>query len=137
MEKEIMALTHPIPTQFAERIYENNKTVFVSKRQLKNVSPGDKFVIYESHGARAYTGWADIKSITKMSPRRIIMTYKDDLILTGEEFREYSKDKKYMSVIEFKNFEMFKNKVVPKRFVSMSGKYIYKDEFNHIIENKD
>ncbi len=137
MEKEIKGVTHPIPTKFAERIYKGNKNVFVSKRHLQKVSPGDKFVIYESHGARAYTGWADIKFITKMSPRNISMTYKDDLILTREEFREYSRDKKYMNVIEFKNFEMFKNKVVPKRFVSMSGKYIYDDEFNYIIKNKD
>lgn len=137
MEKEIMGLTHPIPTEFAKRIYKNNKTVFVSKRHLKKVNPGDKFVIYESHGARAYVGWADIKSTTKMNPRTIIKNYKDDLMLTREEFREYSKNKKYMSILEFKNFEMFKNKVIPKRFVSMSGKYIYKDEFNYIIENKD
>lgn len=132
-----MAVTHPVPTKFAERIYNNNKTVFVSKRHLGNVSSGDKFIIYESHGAKAYTGWADIKLITKMNPRTILRKYKDSLMLTHEEFKEYSKDKKYMNLIEFKNFEMFKNKVVPDRFVSISGKYIYEEEFNQIIRNKD
>ncbi len=132
-----MAVTHPVPTEFAERIYTGKKTVFVSKRHLGNVSPGDKFVIYESHGARAYTGWADIKLITKMNPRTILKEYKDVLMLTRDEFKEYSKDKKYMNLIEFENFEKFKKKVVPKRFVSISGKYIYKDEFDQIIKNKD
>lgn len=137
MEKEIMAVTHPVPTEFAERIYKDNKTVFVSKRHLGNVSPGDKFVVYESHGARAYTGWADIKLITKMNPRTILKEYKDGLMLARAEFKEYSKNKEYMNLIEFENFEMFKKKVVPKRYVSISGKYIYKDEFNQIIKNKD
>lgn len=132
-----MAVTHPVPTEFAERIYKDNKTVFVSKRHLGNVSPGDKFVVYESHGARAYTGWADIKLITKMNPRTILKEYKDGLMLTRAEFKEYSKNKEYMNLIEFENFEMFKKKVVPKRYVSISGKYIYKDEFNQIIKNKD
>ena len=43
-----------------ERIYKNGKTVFVGKSHLGKVSKGDKFIIYESHGAKAYTGWADI-----------------------------------------------------------------------------
>ena len=41
-----------------------------------------------------------------------------------------------MNIIEFENFEMFKNPVIPKRFVAVSGKYIYEDEFNIINRNK-
>jgi len=38
-----------------------------------------------------------------------------------------------MNVIEF---EKFKKSVIPKRFVAVSGKYIYEDEFKMIEKNK-
>ena len=62
---KIVGVSHPIPTEYAERIYNEGKTVFVNRRGLTKVSEGDKFIVYESYGAKAYTGWADIKSIGK------------------------------------------------------------------------
>ena len=136
MEK-IKGVTHPIPTEYAERIYNKGKTVFVSKKQLGKVKKGDKFIIYESHGARAYTGWADVVSIQKMKPTAITRNYKNQLMITTEELKEYAKNRTEMNVIEFENFQKFKKPVVPKRFVAVSGKYIYEDEFKMIKKNKD
>ena len=134
--KDIKGVTHPIPTEYAERIYNNEKTVFVSKSHLGKVEKGDKFIIYESHGAKAYTGWADIVSIQKMKPAAITRNYKDQLMITAEELKEYAKNKSEMNVIEFENFQKFKKPVVPKRFVTVAGKYIYEDEFKMIEKNK-
>lgn len=58
------------------------------------------------------------------------------MMITNKELQEYGKDKTEMNVIEFENFEKFKNPVKPKRFVSISGKYIYKDEFRFIENSK-
>ena len=134
---KIKGVSHPIPTIFAERIYNYGKTVFVSKSYLGKVSPGDKFIIYESHGAKAYTGWADIKSIGKQKTNSITRKYGSKLMVTKDEFQEYAKGNPEMNVIEFENFEKFKKPVVPKRFVAVSGKYIYEDEFKTIVKNKD
>jgi hypothetical protein len=134
---EIFGLTHPIPEKFANRIYEDKKTVFVGKSFLNKVKIGDKFVIYESHGKKAYTGWANIKLITQMQPSEIIKKYGDKLIINEKEFREYSKNRNKLTIIEFESFQKFKNIVIPKRWVSLSGKYIYKDEFEFILNNKD
>ena len=90
---EIKGVTHPIPTEYAERIYNDEKTVFISKRQLGKVSKGDKFIIYESHGAKAYTGWADILSIQKMKPTAITGKYKNQLMVTAEELKDYAKNR--------------------------------------------
>lgn len=133
---KIVGVCHPVPKNFAERIYNQNKNVFVSKAQLGKVNPGDKFVIYESRGAKAYTGWADIKSIAKENTRSILKKYGNNLIVTEVEFREYSKNKKEMNVIVFHNFEKFKTPVKPKKFVTVMGKYIDEDEFKKIDENK-
>jgi len=134
--KEIKGVSHPVPTEYAERIYTEGKTVFVGKSYLGKVSPGDKFIIYESHGAKAYTGWANIKSIGKQKTGTISMKYGNKLIITKEELNEYAKGKPEMNVIEFENFEKFKNPVVPQRFVAVSGKYIYEDEFKTIEKSK-
>ena len=134
--KGIKAVSHPIPTEYAERIYNEGKTVFVSKSYLGKVSEGDKFIIYESHGAKAYTGWADIKSIGKQKTSNISRKYGTRLMITKEELQEYAKGKLEMNVIEFENFEKFKNPVKPSRFVTVAGKYIYEDEFKTIEKNK-
>lgn len=131
-----LGVTHPVPKKFAERIYQGDKNVFVGKRCLCKVNPGDKFIIYESHGTRAYTGWATIKFIGKMNKTSILRKYSDKLMLSKEELGKYSRRRFEMFVIEFENFEKFKNPVKPKKFVTMGGKYIYEDEFKFIDENK-
>lgn len=133
---KIVALAHPIPTEYAKRIYNEGKTVFVGKSYLGRVSPGDKFIIYESRGARAYTGWADIKSIGKQKTNTIASKYGKKLMITKEELQEYAKGKSEMNVIEFENFEKFKNPIKPTRFVTVAGKYIDKNEFKTIEKNK-
>lgn len=135
-KNRIVGVSHPVPTEIAERIYNQNKNVFVSKKQLGKVSVGDKFIIYESHGAKAYTGMGDIEFIGKLKPNQIIQKYKSKLMITSEELKEYSKHNDSMNVIEFKNFEKFANPVTPKRYVSVGGKYIYEDEYEYITRNK-
>ena len=133
---KIHGLSHPIPTKYAKRIYNDGKNVFVGKSHLGKVSKGDKFIIYESQGAKAYTGWADIVRVVKMKPSDIITKYSDRLMITSYELNEYAKNRKEMNVIEFENFKKFNNPVVPKRFVALRGKYIYENEFELIKKNK-
>lgn len=131
-----VGVTHPVPTEYAERIYNEKKTVFVSKSYLGKVSEGDKLIIYESQGAKAYTGWADIVSLGKMKTSQILRKYGNRLFITKEEFNEYSKNKDQMNVIVFKNFEKFDNPVKPERFVTVAGKYIDENELEMIMSNK-
>ncbi|MEN6552010.1 MAG: DUF365 domain-containing protein [Methanobacterium sp.] len=132
---EFMAITRPLPTEYAERIY-NGKTVFVGKSYPRQAAPGDKFILYESHGERAYTGWADIKTIEELKPSDIPRKYGKELIISPEELKEYAKNRQKMTIIELENFEKFKTPVKPERFVSISGKYIYKDEYEMILDKK-
>jgi len=134
---KIVGVSHPIPTEIADRIYKRKKNVFVGKRCLCKVSRGDKFVIYESQGARAYTGWADIKYIGKIKTNSVTRQYGKKLMITADEFKEYSKGRKEMFVIEFENFEKFKKPVKPSGYyVTVAGKYIYEDEYEMIKSRK-
>lgn len=133
---EIKGISHPILKKYAERIYNDGKTVFISKICLTKASPGDKFIIYESRGSKAYTGWADIKSIGKQEKRTIAEKYGDKLMLTKKELYEYAKGKSEMNIIELENFIKFRKPVVPKHFVTVAGKYILEDEFINIDKNR-
>lgn len=133
---EIVGVSHPVPTEIAERIYKGDKNVFVGKRCLCRVSEGDKFIIYESHGAKAYTGWGDIKFIGRMKPSSISRKYGKNLMINSDELTEYSKNRSEMFVIEFEKFEKFNKPVKPDRFVTVAGKYIYEDEYEMIKRNK-
>lgn len=133
---EIVGVSHPIPTEIAERIYNGEKTVFVGKRCLCKVSPGDKFIIYESQGAKAYTGWGNIKFIGRMKSNSISRKYGQKLMITNDELKEYSKGRNQMFVIEFGNFEKFNRPVKPTRFVTVAGKYIYEEEYELINRSR-
>ena len=128
-------LTHPIPTKFAERIYNNDKNVFIGKKCLCKAKKGCKFIIYESQGSKAYTGWGDIKFIGKVKTNLISKIYGHNLMINEEELYEYAKNRSEMAVIEFVNFERFKTPVKPKRFITVAGKYVYEDEFRIIAQN--
>ena len=54
---------------------------YLWEKHILEKYPGDKFVIYESHGAKAYTGWANIKSIGK-EKTNIIRKYEKKLMIT-------------------------------------------------------
>jgi hypothetical protein len=134
--KKIWGVSHPVPTEYAERIYNGDKTVFVGKSYLGRVSKGDRLIIYESHGAKAYTGWAKIISIGKQKTNTIHRKYGKKLMLSKEELYEYANGKPEMNVIEFEKFEKFKIPVKPSRFVTVAGKYIYNVEYELIKKNK-
>lgn len=131
---DIIGIAHPLPTKYAERIYEDGKNVFISKSYLGKASKGDKFILYESHGAKMYTGEAIIKSISEMKSKDILKLYKDNLIISEEEFKEYVGNRKKMAVIELKNFKKFNTPVKPLKFVTISGKYITDKEYQSIIK---
>lgn len=131
-----LGVTHPIPTKFAKRIYNENKNVFIGKKFLMKASVGDKFLIYESQGAKAFTGWADIKFIGKVETSQIWGKFGKKLMVNFEEFKEYSKGKKEMTIIEFENFQKFNKPVVPKRYITIGGKYIYENELKSIDKSK-
>lgn len=132
-----IGITHPIPTQYAKRIYDENKNVFVSKRHLRKVSKGDIFVIYESHGEMAFTGWAKIKFTGLLPKNNIIRDFHERLFITKKEFEIYSKGKSVMNVIEFEDFEKFNKPYKSKKFVPVAGRYIDENEYKAIKKNKD
>lgn len=62
--------------------------------------------------------------------------YTNELIINEEEFKDYSKGRKWMTVIKFRNFEKFNKTVKLKRIFSISGEHIYENDYKMIDKNR-
>ena len=130
----IKGVAFPIPKQFAKRFFEG-KTVFVKPATVfRELKPGMRFVIYQSHEDTGFIGEAKIKRIVFADdPMKFYQQFGDKIFLSREEMREYVKSqerwgrsgrKKKWMAIELEEIKKYDKIVKPKRFVSVGGQYL-------------
>lgn len=132
---EIKGVAFPIPKRFAQRFFEG-KDVFVKPATVfKELKPGMKFVIYQSHEDTGFVGEARIKAISFADdPMDFLEKYGERLFLNEKELKEYvksqerwgrrkAKKKKWMA-IELEEIKRYEKPVKPKRFVTAGGCYL-------------
>lgn len=129
----IVGVCHPIPKDIAEEIYSGKRSL-VFNSFMKKIKKGQKFLLYESQGAKAYTGWGNIELVENNYPSQIWSKYKDELVLDNKNFFNYVSKKSTVTFIRLKDFQLFNKIIIPKNFVSMRGKYLYEDEYDWIID---
>jgi len=130
----IKGVAFPIPKQFAKRFFEG-KTVFVKPATVfKELKPGMRFVIYQSHEDTGFIGEAKIKRIVFADdPMKFYQQFGDKIFLSKEEMKGYVKSqerwgrsgrKKKWMAIELEEIKKYDKIVKPKRFVSVGGQYL-------------
>ena len=130
----IGGVTFPVPKQFAQRFFEG-KTVFVKPATVfRELKPGMRFVIYQSHEDTGFIGEARIKRIVFADdPMKFYQQFGDKIFLSREEMKEYVKSqerwgrsgrKKKWMAIELEEIRKYDRIVKPKRFVSVGGQYL-------------
>ena len=129
----IVGVCHPIPKDISEEIYSGKRSL-VFNSFMKKIKKGQKFLLYESQGAKAYTGWGNIELVENNYPSQIWSKYKDELVLDNKNFFNYVSKKSTVTFIRLKDFQLFNKIIIPKNFVSMRGKYLYEDEYDWIID---
>ncbi|MEM3504640.1 MAG: DUF365 domain-containing protein [Archaeoglobaceae archaeon] len=131
---KIAGVTFPVPKQFAQRFFEG-KTVFVKPATVfRELKPGMRFVIYQSHEDTGFVGEARIKRIVFADdPMKFYEQFGDKIFLSREEMREYVKSqerwgrsgrKKKWMAIELEEIKKYDKIVKPKRFVGVGGQYL-------------
>ena len=128
---KIKGIIHPVPSNIAERIYAGKRFI-VFKSLLRKAKPGLTFILYESKGAGAFTGWANIVSIKKMDSIELWKQYGDLLPLNKSEYGNYIGKKPIVDLIEIDHFQYFNEKFIPSKSISMRGRYIDEEEFIEI-----
>jgi len=139
----VVGATFPVPRPLLGRILDEGKTVFVKPSTLR-LKPGMKLVFYASHEDQGWHGEAEIESVEHFtSVEEIIRKYREELFLTPEELRKYERDRaKWHSrgrrprpwmVVRLKNVRKYPKIVRPKRFITVSGRYVKEDEYREIL----
>jgi len=137
---KIVGVAFPIPKQFMDRFFKEGKDVFIKPATIwKKLTPGMKFVFYQSRKDTGFIGEAKIKDIKLIDdPMKVFEMYGDRVFLTKEELKKYVKlqekwksfksrggeKKKRWLVIELEGIKKYDKLIKPRRFIPVSGQYI-------------
>jgi hypothetical protein len=144
---DFVGVTFPIHEKFCSRFFESQKKVFIKPAMIFSyLKPGMTFIFYQSQTNTGYVGEATIKSITfSEDPFSFYEEFGDKIFLTKPELEEYlmvQKKWKYSSkkpqkrkwiAIELVKIQKYQKIIKPKNFVTVSGRYITKEERETII----
>ena len=137
MAKDIVGAAFPVPHYLMNRFFKEGKKVFVKNSKFKQLNLGSKIIFYASRDVHAFVGEGIIETIEFLMPQDIIQNYKNELFLTEKELNIYAQEKNVSKflVARFSEIKKYHTPVKPKRFITMSGKYITKLEYETIILN--
>lgn len=137
---EIIGVIYPVPSNLLQRIF-SGKDVFIKHPTcFKQLKPGHKVLFYASHEIRGIVGEATIKSVGMMKLDEIYSKYGERVFITKEEARSYSrplKDRRgggpyrdvTFLVLELEDVKKYDRVVKPRRFITVGGKYLTKQEY--------
>jgi len=137
-KEEILGAIFPLPEDIANRILDKKRKIFAKFSKMNRLQPGHKILFYASHGTNGIIGEAVIESIEFLKSTEIMKKYRADLYLTPKEFEKYVKERwsekglPEMLVIKLKNHKKYEKPVKPKTMVTVSGRYLTKQEYEYI-----
>lgn len=135
MLNEIVGAAFPVFHHLMKRFFKEGKKVFAKNSKFSRLKPGSKIIFYASREVHALVGEGTIKTIEFLTPQETIQKYKDDLFLTEKELNTYAREKRVSKflVARLSEIKEYTNPVIPKRFISIAGKYISKPEYEEIL----
>lgn len=139
--KNITGVTFPIPKEYMSRFFTGGKTVFIKPATcFKEIKPGMKFVLYQSHEDTGFVGEATIEAIEfSEDPLTLHQKYGNKLFLTREELEAYNtnqerwagirvrgeaKKKRTWMALTLEHITQYPSIIKPERFVPVGGQYI-------------
>ena len=141
---EIIGAAFPVPNKLLGRILKEKKNVFIKPATLMRLKPSMKIIFYASRENQGYAGEAEIESVEIVkNPTEILEKYKDRMFLTEREFKEYLASQKRWGrvrhkpwmVIVLRNIKEYPKRVIPKRFISVAGRYVRREEYEGIMKS--
>ena len=120
------------------RIFNKKKEVFVKflTHPTKNtrIKETMNLIIYVSNLNKSVIGEAVIKKIEFLKCDELIKKYKNKVFLNSEELKDYvsEREEKPLLVLTLKNIKRYNKEKILNYPITMSGKYITKEEYNKI-----
>ena len=133
----------PLPPNLIARIFDQKRTVFAKFFSHQNgkikLGVGSIIFFYQSRGLKSLIGEARIDRIASMSKDDALKRYGKKLFLGSNELREYvqkfpGREKKNMAIFELGLCRRYNHPIEWPYAVTMTGRYITKDEFERLSE---
>ena len=141
-DESIIGVIYPIRTKNYTRLKSVQSPVFIKYLQhFNNKNPtklknGHYIIFYLSKKDKKVIGYSQIKNIVFKLPEEIIKEDANNMQMEINEFNEYIKNResKKLLILELDKIIDIINPKIISSGITMTGKYIKKDEFDYIIK---
>jgi len=140
---KISGIIFPIPLQFVDRIFADQRNVFVkylAHSTLVGITPRSKVLFYASHGQKEIVGEATIRAMELLTPVEALEKHGDKIFLNKDELMNYmlqqpsrSTSKKLL-VLVLSKLRKYPKGISYKRHMTMAGEYLTEEAYNSLIK---
>lgn len=136
------ALILPFPTDIAGRMLASKTVSFAKFQAHGTVSDAmkslKKVLIYGSGESKCVFGEGAIMSIRSILVNNILDPLPKNFFLSREEFKTYCGERIYKRVLLFflKNLSHFEPPLLWRHAITMTGRYLSKEEYNSFIQSE-
>jgi len=138
MRKGKIGVVFPIMREHVDRIFGEQKNVFVKFSHFKNLTEGSKIVFHVS-GEKVLVGEGVIKTVQKLDPKDAWARYHNRIFLSNDEYNDYitkspvgERKSKTITVLVLHKLRRFKKPIPPRRRMTYAGYYITQNDYEHI-----
>lgn len=136
---QIIGVVYPIPLQYINRIFLQNRNVFVKylPRSNTKIQTGHKTIFYASSGSKEIMGEGTIENMEFMTPDEAWQKYSDKIFLNQKELHQYTISQpkrtptKKMLVLTLGQLKRYEKAIKYPRPITMAGEYLKKQNMNH------
>jgi len=144
-DSSLIGVIYPLHQNIIKRFLNEDKDIFVkyisripTKKSKFRITPGIKLYFYESVSRKAIVAHATIKSIEFLHIEETINAYNQKLMISKNELIEYSKGRnKKIMILKIDNIKKLDPIIPVKCRITMSGRYITKDNLDEIFHIND
>jgi hypothetical protein len=144
-QEKIIGVIYPLHRNIIERFLNEDKDIFIkyisrirNKKSKFRLTPGLKLFLYESAFRKALVASATIKTIEFVNIEEIMDTYNDKLMISKNELVDYAKGRtKKIMILKLDNIIKLEPIIPVKCRITMSGRYITKDNLDEIFHIND
>jgi hypothetical protein len=139
----ISGIIYPIPLQFVDRIFVDQRNVFVKylpHSTLVGITPRNRVLFYASHGQKEIIGEATIKAMELLTPMEALEKHGDKIFLNRNELMSYmlqqpsrSTSKKLL-VLVLSKLRKYPKGINYKKHITMAGEYLTEEAYNSLIK---
>ena len=140
---KVFAVIYPIPTQLVDRVFTEQRTVFVKylpHETSVRIVPRNRILFYASHGRKELVGEATIKAIEFLTSQEALEKYGGKVFLNKDELTNYTLQQpsrpasKKLLVLVLSKPKRYARGINYRKPITMAGEYLTEERYNTLFQ---